>query len=136
MKTFMKYACPLMMLGFPGLIFAADTLRQLNAKAKSITSSQMIQPGIRVGAGCGSEVDGISAVGGIYSQENKLYRCVMIFDDKYQPVGTAWVTVDQVQYSASSLQGKLEFQGVTHPSSGTSAPGPFSSENEEEADEL
>lgn len=98
MKMFMKYACPLMMLGFPTLIFAADTLRQLNAKSKTVVSPQQVQRGVIAGAGCSSEAEGISAVGELYGLGDQFYRCVTIFDHRHQPAGTAWVAVDGVQF--------------------------------------
>lgn len=97
MKALMKYACPLMMLGFPTLIFAADTLRQLNAKAKSEAVSPVLQQGIMAETGCHSGTDTISAVGDVYSLSGQFYRCVTIFDHRHQIIGAAWVALDQLQ---------------------------------------
>ena len=109
MKALIKFAGPLMMLGFPTLIFAADTLRQLNAKSNVIMSSQMMPRGMSSGAVCSSESVGISAVGDVQSMGDQLYRCVTIFDERYQPRGSAWVEVKLERGDAIAFRDEIAF---------------------------
>jgi len=90
MKNCMKYAAPLMMLGFPVLLFAANVLL-LNAKDKNKNFTEDLPIASKAGAFCNPDADDALSIGGVFREGNKLYRCVKIFNAKYQPVGAAWV---------------------------------------------
>lgn len=90
MKIFMKCAPPLMMLGFPVLLFAANVLL-LNIQSKHQYMTEENKADVRLGALCDPESDSTLSISGVFRGGSKFYRCVRIFNAQYHPIGAAWV---------------------------------------------
>lgn len=90
MKIFMKCAPPLMMLGFPALLFAANVLL-LNVQSKHKNSSESMQMEVKLGSLCDPETDSTLSISGVFRGGSKFYRCVKVFNAQYHPIGAAWV---------------------------------------------
>ena len=92
MKIVIKYAAPIMMLGFPVLLFAADVLLlNVNAKGQNKNFSEELPVENKADVLCNPDAKDALSIGGVFRNGNKLFRCVKIFNAKYQAVGAAWV---------------------------------------------